>query len=60
MSKLEPWDTAVDPEGWHTEMLKAKYYGCICDWQWKYTGHRSGYDKINYNPYCQYHKAEKK
>ncbi len=57
MSKLEPWDSATDPEGFHEEMFKAKYFDCICEYEWVWTGHRSGYDKRDEKANCPYHKV---
>ncbi len=53
----EPWEFADDPEGFHDDMRKSQYHGCICGWEWKYTGHRSGYDKRDEKANCPYHKV---
>lgn len=54
---IEPWEDATDPEGFHTEKWKAEYFGCICNWEWKQTGHRSGHNAREQIANCPYHRV---
>ena len=59
MNKIEPWESAADPEGRDDEYNKAIYFGCICQWKFDNCIGRGGAHVVSTElGYCPYHYRE--